>query len=71
MKVRMKSALVGPTTNHQPGDIVTTDEGERWIKFGLAEAVEVPTTKPVDAVETATRAAVKETATRRRTKVAK
>lgn len=71
MKVRMKSALVGPSVNHKPGDIVTTDEGDRWIAFGIAEAADTPAVKPVEAVETATRTAVKETATRRRTKVAK
>ncbi|GFE77513.1 hypothetical protein NTCA1_51620 [Novosphingobium sp. TCA1] len=67
----MKSALAGPTTNYKPGDIVTTDEGARWVKFGIAEPFEAPSAKPVGALETATRAAVKETATRRRTKVAK
>lgn len=71
MKVRMKTGLVGPSVNHKPGDIVDTDEGARWIEFGLAEAVDAPEVKSVEAVETATRAAVKETATRRRTKVAK
>lgn len=35
----MISALVGPTINHQPGDIVETDEAARWIEFGIAEAV--------------------------------
>ena len=67
----MKTGLVGPSVNHKPGDIVTTDEGDRWIAFGIAEAVDAPAVKPVEAVETATRAAVKETATRRRAKVSK
>lgn len=39
MKVRMLTALVGPETNHQPGDIVETSEGARWIVHGIAEAV--------------------------------
>ncbi|WP_334185092.1 hypothetical protein [Novosphingobium sp.] len=68
----MISALVGPTTNHQPGDIVTTDEGARWIEFGIAEAIDVTATKPAtETTETAAVAPAKEAASRCRTKVSK
>jgi len=49
MKVRILSALVGPAINHQPGDIVETDEATRWIKFGIAEAV-IDATDLADAI---------------------
>lgn len=66
MKVRMISALVGPAVNHQPGDIVDTDEGARWIAFGIAEPADVPATGPI--IEAAVLPDAKEVASRLRSK---
>jgi len=72
MQVRMISALVGPTTNHQPGDIVETGEAARWIEFGIAAPIDAPVeTKSVEVIETASTPVARETPTRRRTKVTK
>ncbi|MBB4859461.1 hypothetical protein HNO88_002790 [Novosphingobium chloroacetimidivorans] len=65
-KVRMISALVGPHINHQPGDIVETDEAARWIEFGIAEAVSVA--RVATPIETAELPLFKETAKRLRAK---
>lgn len=68
MKVLMLSALVGPSINHQPGDIVETDEGARWIEFGIAEAVDAPVVAATSAIETAEAPITKEVAARLRAK---
>lgn len=68
MKVRMKTGLVGPTVNHKAGDIVDTDEGARWIEFGIAEAVSASVTRAAEAIETAALPPAKEVATRLRAK---
>ncbi|QDK32677.1 hypothetical protein [Sphingomonas sp. IC081] len=65
----MKSGLVGPSVNHQPGDIVDTDEGARWIAFGIAEPADAPDTP--NTIETAALPDAKEVATRLRAKSTK
>ncbi|MYL98412.1 hypothetical protein GR702_11620 [Novosphingobium sp. FGD1] len=67
----MKTALVGPNVNHKTGEIVETEEGARWIEFGIAEPVAATPAPKSETIEIAALPSAKEVTTRMRAKASK